>query len=211
MPVCRWDLKIPGYIFREEHGTHSHKEGYCSENGNRIGPGKNDLWDGFLKGKQAQRGYLSQRMDHPCPVFKRFTCREVFLPGGSGRIDGVPTDEEIFVNPYVTIPILLAQQQPEGLGIGAMLLPMLVIGVLFYFLLIVPQRKEQRKRQEMLAGLKKNDRVITIGGIYGVVANVHREADEVTLKVDEATNTKIRFSLSAIARVLGEGPSEENK
>jgi len=106
-------------------------------------------------------------------------------------------------------PMLLAQQ--EGASIWAMLIPMVAIMFLFYFLLIVPQRKEQRKRQEMLAALKKNDRVITIGGIYGVVTNVHREADEVTLKVDEATNTKIRVTLSAIARVLGEGPSEETK
>lgn len=111
---------------------------------------------------------------------------------------------------FPRILILLAQQPPEGPGILGMLIPMLAIGFLFYFLLIVPQRKEQRKRQQMLGALKKNDRVITIGGIYGVVANVHREADEVTLKVDEATNTKIRVSLSAIARVLGEGPSEEN-
>lgn len=121
------------------------------------------------------------------------------------------TTKELRVETYFPrILILLAQQPPEGPGILGMLIPMLAIGFLFYFLLIVPQRKEQRKRQQMLGALKKNDRVITIGGIYGVVANVHREADEVTLKVDEATNTKIRVSLSAIARVLGEGPSEEN-
>ncbi|MCS7304733.1 MAG: preprotein translocase subunit YajC [Thermoguttaceae bacterium] len=110
---------------------------------------------------------------------------------------------------WFSVPSLLAQQ--EGASIWAMLIPMLAIVFLFYFLLIVPQRKEQRKRQEMLAALKKNDRVITIGGIYGVVTNVHREADEVTLKVDEATNTKIRVSLNAIARVLQEAPSEEEK
>ena len=60
----------------------------------------------------------------------------------------------------------------------------------------------------MLAAVKKNDRVITAGGIYGVVTNVHREADEVTIKVDEATNTKLRLTLSSIARVLGDEPSD---
>lgn len=112
-------------------------------------------------------------------------------------------------NYFQTVPIVLANGQ-EGASLWAMLIPMLAIGFLFYFLLIVPQRKEQRKRREMLSALKKNDRVITIGGIYGVVTNVHREADEVTLKIDESTNTKIRVSLNAIARVLGDGSSEES-
>ncbi len=90
-----------------------------------------------------------------------------------------------------------------------LLLPFLVIGLLFYFLLIRPQKAEQARRQAMLAAVKKNDRVITIGGIYGVVTNVQREQDEVTIKVDEATNTKLRVTLSSIARVIGEAPQSE--
>ena len=59
--------------------------------------------------------------------------------------------------------------------------------------------------------MKKNDRVVTIGGIYGVVMNVHREADEVTLKVDETTNTKLRVTLSSIARIIsGETAAEDS-
>jgi preprotein translocase subunit YajC len=61
----------------------------------------------------------------------------------------------------------------------------------------------------MLGALKKNDRVVTVGGMYGVVTNVHFEADEVTLKVDESNNTKIRVTLGSIARVLGEEKSGE--
>ena len=56
----------------------------------------------------------------------------------------------------------------------------------------------------MLEAVNKNDRVVTIGGIYGVVANVNKEANEVTVKVDEATNTKLRLTLGSIARVLSE-------
>jgi len=82
--------------------------------------------------------------------------------------------------------------------------------LLFYFFLILPQRREHRRRREMLAGLKKNDRVITVGGIYGVVTNVHFEADEVTVKVDESTNTKLRLTLGSIARVLGEEKSGDS-
>jgi len=89
--------------------------------------------------------------------------------------------------------------------------PFLAIGLLFYFMLIRPQRKEQARRQDMLGNVKKNDRVVTIGGIYGVVMNVHREADEVSLKVDEATNTKLRITLSSIARIMsGESAEEES-
>lgn len=78
------------------------------------------------------------------------------------------------------------------------------IGVLFYLFIIRPQRREQAARQAMLAAVKKNDRVVTIGGIYGVVTNVQQEANEVTIKVDEATNTKLRMSLGSIARVVAD-------
>jgi len=62
--------------------------------------------------------------------------------------------------------------------------PFLAIGFLFYFLLYRPQKAEQKRRLEMLQGVQKNDRVITTGGIYGLVTNVQREDDEVTIKVD---------------------------
>jgi preprotein translocase subunit YajC len=109
--------------------------------------------------------------------------------------------------------LTLFAEEAEGVGGGGsilnMLLPFLVIGFLFYFLLIRPQKAEQAKRQSMLAAVKKNDRVVTIGGIYGVVTNVQKEADEITIKVDESTNTKLRMSFSAIARILGDEPQAE--
>lgn len=76
--------------------------------------------------------------------------------------------------------------------------------LVFYFLLIRPERRERSRRQAMLSRLKKNDRVLTVGGIYGVVTNVHREANEVTLRIDDANNTRVRCTLSAIAQVLAE-------
>jgi len=97
--------------------------------------------------------------------------------------------------------LLLAQdappQQPPGM---ASMLPMLLLmGLVFYFLLIRPQSKEKKRRAEMLAAIKKNDRVVTIGGIHGTVVNV--KDDEITLKVDESNNTKITFSRSAIQQI----------
>jgi preprotein translocase subunit YajC len=97
----------------------------------------------------------------------------------------------------------------DASSLWQMLFPFVAIFALFYFLMIRPQKREQSRRQAMLSAVKKNDRVVTIGGIYGVVTNVHREADEVTIKVDEATNTKLRVTLSSVSRVLGAEPADE--
>ncbi|MBM4090905.1 MAG: preprotein translocase subunit YajC [Planctomycetes bacterium] len=79
-------------------------------------------------------------------------------------------------------------------------MPFLLIAVLFYFLMIRPERRKRAAVVAMLAGLKKNDRIVTIGGILGTVMNVQK--DEVTIRVDESTNTKLRMQRNAIARVI---------
>jgi preprotein translocase subunit YajC len=56
--------------------------------------------------------------------------------------------------------------------------------------------------RNLIANLKEKDRVVTIGGIHGVVTNVQRDREEVTIRVDESTGAKLRMSLSAIARVV---------
>ena len=118
-----------------------------------------------------------------------------------------------------SLPSLLASQvsllmaapaDGGGGGSGFGMLPAFaIIGVLFYLMLIRPQRREQSARQTMLEGLKKNDRVVTIGGIYGVVSNVRKEADQVTLTVDEKSNATIRVTLASIARVVRDEPAGE--
>ena len=57
----------------------------------------------------------------------------------------------------------------------------------------------------MLGGLKKNDRVVTSSGIYGTVVSVDRDADRVTLRVDESANAKLTVTLASIGRVLRDG------
>jgi preprotein translocase subunit YajC len=125
----------------------------------------------------------------------------------------------VFTHLLSSLILFAADPAPEvekppsdgGLAMLFQILPFVLIGLLFYFMMIRPQRKEHSKRQEMLSNIKKNDRVITIGGIYGVVMNVYREADEITIKVDETNNTKLRVTISSIARVLGEEKAEEDK
>lgn len=91
----------------------------------------------------------------------------------------------------------------DGGGGGFGLWPAVILSlVAMYLIMIRPQKKLERELQQKLEALKKNDRVVTLGGIYGVVTNVRREADEVTLKVDEDTNTKLRVTLRSIARVI---------
>ncbi len=100
------------------------------------------------------------------------------------------------------LALLAADQAPPdegGGGFTSTLVMLAPILVLFYFLMIRPQQKEQARRRAMLAEIKKNDRVITAGGIYGVVTDVNTQAGKVTIKVDEATNTKVRVSLSSIS------------
>ena len=75
------------------------------------------------------------------------------------------------------------------------LLPIILIFVIFYFLLIRPQKKQQDLHKKMISSLKKNDEVITAGGIYGTIMNV--KDNTVTLKVDD--NVKVEVQKSSIA------------
>ena len=92
--------------------------------------------------------------------------------------------------------------QPGGLELLLTYLPMLLIVLVAWLLLYRPERERQRRQQDLLAALKKNDRVVTAAGIYGIVANVDRENDRVTLKVDEAANVNITVTLSSVSKVL---------
>ena len=100
-------------------------------------------------------------------------------------------------------PIVLFAQEGGGGGgaLGSMLFPFLIIGVLFYFMLIRPQRREQQQVREMQEGLKKNDQVVTAGGIRGTVVNAPIDSPYVTIRVDETTNTKLRIIRSSISRL----------
>ena len=97
---------------------------------------------------------------------------------------------------------LMGAPPPEGGGGFMTFMPLVAIIAIFYFLILRPQRKKQQETQKMLSAIKKNDRVMTIGGVIGSVVAV--SDSEVTLKVDESANVKITFIRSAIQRVLRE-------
>ena len=109
--------------------------------------------------------------------------------------------------------VLLAQaeQAPVGPGpLGGMLVPLVLIGILFYFMLLRPEQRKRATHEKMLDALKKNDRVVTVGGIHGTVVNVNKDQQEVTVKVDESSNTKLRINRSAISRVVTETSSDDD-
>lgn len=80
------------------------------------------------------------------------------------------------------------------------MIPIAVAVLLMYFLMMRSKTGETKKRDQMLSQLKKNDRIQTIGGILGTV--IETRDNEVVVKVDEASNTKMRFVRSAIQRVV---------
>ena len=93
--------------------------------------------------------------------------------------------------------------QPSGMtALLLNMVPFLIIAFLFYLLLIRPEKRKKDEQRTMLQNLKKNDRVVTIGGVYGTVVAFGRDAEEVVLKIDDNNNTKIRLQRSAISRVL---------
>ena len=100
---------------------------------------------------------------------------------------------------------------------GSMVTTLITFGVIiliFYFLIIRPQRKRDKEAKDMLAAIKKGDKIVTIGGIRGTVAVVKEST--VIVKVDD--NTRIEFSKNAISSVLNkkeesssEKPSKKEK
>lgn len=88
-------------------------------------------------------------------------------------------------------------------------LPLAIIFVLFYMLLIRPQRKQQREREAMIGNLKKNDHVVTTGGIRAVVDRI--KDNDIYLRVDEKSDVRLRVVRSAIAAVEKVSGADESQ
>ncbi|HEY8463126.1 MAG TPA: preprotein translocase subunit YajC [Bacillota bacterium] len=98
--------------------------------------------------------------------------------------------------------MLAASQAAAGTratgGLGS-LVTMIIIMVALWFIMIVPQRKQQKKRAEMLKSLKKGDKVITIGGLHGEITEI--DDDEIKLRI--ADKTEVKFSRSSVGKIKG--------
>jgi preprotein translocase subunit YajC len=97
----------------------------------------------------------------------------------------------------MTAAILL--QAAGGGGFGGFLIPLGLMFAIMYFMVIMPQQRQRKKMQAMLAELKAGDKVITNGGIYGTVNGI--DGDSVILKISAEPQVKIRIARAAIAQV----------
>jgi len=88
--------------------------------------------------------------------------------------------------------------QPQGpMAMASQFLPLILIFVVFYFLLIRPQSKKAKEHKQMLDDLKKGDKVMTNGGLYGIIEEI--DAETVTLKVGIGNDVKIKMNRAYIA------------
>ena len=83
-------------------------------------------------------------------------------------------------------------------GPFAMLMPLVVMFLIFYVLVFRPQSKTRKDHERMVKGLKKNDEVVTTGGLFGTVVNVRPES--ITLRIDD--NVRVEVEPSAITRLV---------
>ena len=115
-------------------------------------------------------------------------------------------------------PAVVEAAEGEGGGgfteqlFGTFALPLLGMLALMYFMLLRPEQKKRKEVENTLANLKKNDHIVTIGGICGTVVNISPGSTTITIKVDESNNTRLKILRSAVARVgEAEEPSEAKK
>ena len=105
-----------------------------------------------------------------------------------------------------TLALLLQASSDSTIAFLINILPIAAIFAVFYFLVIAPANKQKRKTQEMLNSLKKGDRVVTSGGIYGTVQGV--EPEVVYLKIAE--NVKVKVARSAVTGLVSAEGTEQS-
>jgi preprotein translocase subunit YajC len=94
--------------------------------------------------------------------------------------------------------------RPNMLGA---LLPFVLVFVIFYLLIIMPQRKKQKKHMDLVENLKPGDRIVTTAGIFGTVMGVQK--DRIELKI--AANVKVDITKSAVGVILGASDKPEGE
>lgn len=92
------------------------------------------------------------------------------------------------------------QAAPGAGGMFTSLMPFILIFVIFYFLLILPQRRKQKEHRQMIENLKKGDKVITTGGLYGTITNLKKSYVE----IEAANQVRLRIKRNCISQLRRE-------
>ena len=101
---------------------------------------------------------------------------------------------------FAELGLLFAQEAGDGLS--NLMIYMMPLPILIYFAFIRPQQQMERQRRELMAALKKNDKVITTGGIYGTIVSVDAAGDKVVLRVDDDKGVKLTISRANVGRIV---------
>ncbi len=108
--------------------------------------------------------------------------------------------------------LLQAAAKSSPSGMLSMLLPFILMFVVMYFLILRPQKRKDKDRKSLLSRIKKNDKVVTSGGIHGIIISVRE--NEVILRVDDAKDVKVkvdRTSIVAVVEVSHDDTEESNE
>ncbi len=104
---------------------------------------------------------------------------------------------------------LIAAAQGQGNPMKTMLPLMIIMFAVMYFLIIRPQKQKEKKRQAMISNVRKQDRVVTAGGVHGVVTSV--KENEIIVRIDDAKDVKIKIDKSAVTSIsVPKGEQEES-
>jgi len=107
------------------------------------------------------------------------------------------------------VNFLIAAAQGQGNPMKTMLPLMIIMFAVMYFLIIRPQKQKEKKRLEMISNVRKQDRIVTAGGVHGVVTSV--KDNEIIVRIDDAKDVKIKIDKSAVTSVSApKGEQEES-
>lgn len=95
-------------------------------------------------------------------------------------------------------------------GLGYFLPAILAVMVLYMLMSAKPQGQSAASKSELLANLKKNDQVVTAGGILGTVVNYRSDAEYVTLRVDDSSGSRMQVLASSIVRVVSDDDKKQD-
>jgi preprotein translocase subunit YajC len=144
-------------------------------------------------------------LQHPCLLADQILASLVPAQPGNNAADSSVHQLSGQADPGSSAPISGTQGQPSGATTSSsnmstiLLIPLALVAVMI-ITQVMSGKKDKKRRVQLLSTLKRHDRVQTIGGIIGTVVEVRDE--DVLLKVDEGSNTRIRFAKSAVQQVL---------
>ncbi|MFH1421102.1 MAG: preprotein translocase subunit YajC [Planctomycetota bacterium] len=99
-------------------------------------------------------------------------------------------------------------QQAQGGDFLSILPLFIILFIIMYVFMILPQRRREKQRKAMLSALKKNDHVLTIGGIHGIITNI--KDDRITIRIDDNKDVKLTVTSSSIASITSKEEKEDN-